>query len=120
MRAAGNEAVLARAAGLTQRWNEATRAWLSRPVPRWPYPAGRVEGTRAFARILATFGDAEGAVDAYRKVLELNLPAADEIDVRLILARRFAGTGRLDEAREQARRVLALAPGNLEAQQLLQ
>jgi len=119
VRAAGNEALLARAAGLTPRWNDATRAWLSRPVPRWPYPAGRVEGTRAFARLLATLGDAEGAVEAYRKVLELDVPAADEIDVRLILARRFAGTGRLDEARDQARRVLVLAPGNLEARQLL-
>lgn len=119
VRAKGNEATLARAASMTARWNEATRAWLTRPVGGWPYPAGRVEGTRVFARLLATLGDADGATEAYEILLTLGIPHADEIDVRLILARRFAGTGRMEQARDQARRVLAIAPTNLEAQNLL-
>jgi hypothetical protein len=119
VRAKGNEAALARASALTPRWNEATRAWLARPVGGWPYPAGRVEGTRAFARLLATLGDADGATEAYQFLLTLGIRSDDEVDVRLILARRFAGTGRMEQARDQARRVLAIAPANVEAQNLL-
>jgi len=119
VKAAGNEQALARAAAMNDTWNQRTRAWLDRPVPRWGYPAGRVEGTRSFARLLATIGDPEGAVDAYTKLLALPIAKDEEIDVRLLLARRFSATGRSELAREQARRVLALAPLNLEAQRLL-
>jgi len=119
VKAAGNEPALARAAAMNDTWNRKTRAWLDRPVPRWRYPAGRVEGTRSFARLLATIGDPEGAVDAYTKLLALPIAKDEEIDARLLLARRFAATGRGELAREQARRVLALAPLNLEAQRLL-
>jgi len=120
VRVNGNETVLARAASMNERWNQATRAWLERPVPRWYYPAGRVEATRAFARLLATFDDAEGAVEIYGKLLELGVAPEEEIDIRLRLARRFAETGRVERAREEARRVLALAPSNLEARKLLE
>jgi hypothetical protein len=119
VRERGNEQALARAASINDRWNEATHAWLTRPIPKWRYPAGRVEGTRSFARLLATVGDAEGAVDAYTNLLELGILADEEIDIRLLLARRFSGTGRNEQAREQARRILAIAPQNLEAQRLL-
>jgi hypothetical protein len=119
VKARGNEQVLERAAAMNDRWNQATRAWLDRPVPEWRYPAGRVEGTRSFARLLATVGDAEGAVDAYTKLLALGIRTDEEIDVRLLLARRYSTTGRSELAREQARRVLAIAPTNLEAQELL-
>lgn len=119
VRERGNEQALARAASINDRWNEATRAWLLRPIPKWGYPAGRLEGTRSFARLLATVGDAEGAVEAYTKLLELGVPTEEEIETRLLLARRFSGTGRIELAREQARRILAIAPSNLEAQRLL-
>jgi hypothetical protein len=118
VRARGNEAALARAAAMNDRWNEATRSWLFRPVTAWGYPAGRVEGTRSFARLLATIGDPEGAVEVYAKLLELPIATEDEIDIRLLLARRFAATGRSAMAREQAQRILTLAPSNLEAQGL--
>jgi hypothetical protein len=119
VRADGNEDALARTASMNDRWNQATRAWLSRPVPRWRYPAGRVEGTRSFARLLATLGDPEAAVDAYSTLLTLHLATDEEVDVRLLLARRFAATGRAELAREQARAILAIAPTNSEAQRLL-
>ncbi len=120
VKARGNEQALERAAAMNDTSNQATRAWLDRPVPAWRYPAGRIEGTRSFARLLATVGDAEGAVDAYTKLLALPIPTDEEIDVRLLLARRFSTTGRDELAREQARRVLAIAPSNLEAQRMLQ
>jgi hypothetical protein len=118
VRVAGNDQALARAASLNDRWNGMTREWLERPVAAWPYPAGRVEGTLAFARLLATVDDAEGAVEAYTKLLELGVPRDVEIETRLILARRFSGTGRLEQARDQARHVLALDPRNQDAQAL--
>ena len=120
VRAAGNEAVFQRTASMTARWNDGTRAWLARPAPRWPYPAGRVEGTRAFARFLATIDDPEGAVSAYENLLTLGVAPEEEVDVRLLLARRFAATGRLERARVEARRILTIAPQNGEAQKLLQ
>jgi hypothetical protein len=120
VRARGNDEALARAAAMTERWNGTTRAWLSRPVSGWRYPAGRVEGTRAFARLLATLDDPEGAVEAYTNLLSLHIPTGEEVDVRLILARRFSATGRTELARDQARRILALAPGNGEASRWLQ
>jgi hypothetical protein len=120
VRGRGNEQVLARVASMNDRWNQATGAWLERPVPRWPYPAGRVEGTRAFARLLVTLDDPEGAVGIYEKLLALGVMADEEIDIRLRLAKRFAVTGRTERAHEEARRVLALAPSNLEAQKLLE
>jgi hypothetical protein len=118
VRAAGNEAAIARATSMSEAWNRKTRDWLSRPVPRWPYPAGRVEATRAFARLLATVGDADGAAETYTTLLTMPIPSRDEIDVRTLLARRYAATGRMDEARSQARRILALDPANAEAQKL--
>ena len=119
VRARGNDAALARAGAINERFNQATRVWLSQPVAKWPYPAGRVEGTRAFARLLATADDAEGAVEIYTRLLELGIPARDELEVRLLLARRFASTGRLDQAREQSRRILAIDPENAEVLKLL-
>ena len=112
-------AALARAAALRPEWNARTEAWLSAPAKRWPYPAGRVEGTRAYARFLATVGSAEPAVRAYLKLLELGIVADDEVQVRLLLARHFAATGRTAEAQEQARRILAFNPEQPEARALL-
>ena len=120
VKARGNEQALQRAAAMNDTCNQATRAWLDRPVPEWGYPAGRVEGTRSFARLLATVGDAEGAVDAYTKLLALRIRTDEELDVRLLLARRYSATGRAELAREQARRILAIAPKNVEALRLLQ
>jgi len=120
VRARGNEQTLERAASMNDRWNQATRAWLTRPIPKWGYPAGRVEGTRSFARLLATVGDAEGAAETWAKLLELGVPTNEEIDIRLRLARYFSGTGRIERAREEARRILAIAPSNHEAKKLLQ
>jgi hypothetical protein len=120
VRAQGNDEALARAASMNDRWNRQTRAWLARPIPKWRYPAGRVEGTRSFARLLATIGDPESAADVYSNLLQLHVATDEEIDVRLLLARRFAATGRSELAREQAKSILAIAPSNLEAQRLLQ
>jgi tetratricopeptide (TPR) repeat protein len=119
VRAAGNEQALARAAAMNDRWNRATRDWLERPFAKRPYPAGRVEGTRSFAGLLATVGDPKGAEEAYLKLLELGVTAGEEIETRLLLARRFAATGRIEQARDQARRILTIDPSNQEAQGLL-
>jgi hypothetical protein len=120
VRTRGNDDALARAAAINARWNQRTRDWLYKPVAKWPYPAGRAEGLRAFARLLATVNDADGATEVYTKLLELGIPSTDELEVRLILARRFAATGRLDEAKAQSRRILAIDPGNAEARKLLE
>ena len=53
------------------------------------------------------------------KLLELGVAVDEEVDVRLLLARYFASTGRIAQAQEQARRILELNPGNAEAQQLV-
>lgn len=119
VRTAGHAGVIARAAALRPAWDARTDAWLAAPAARWPYLAGRVEGTRAFARYLATIGSAEAAVHAYLVLLDLGIPRDDEVDVRLLLARHFAGTGRRSEAEEQARRILAIDPDNGEAQSLV-
>ena len=119
VRARGNEQVIARAGPIADRWNQATREWIERPVPKGRYPAGRVEGTRAFARLLATIGDPEGAAEQFTRVLELGVPVAEEIDIRLRLARFFAATGRAERARAELTRVLALAPDNREAREML-
>lgn len=120
VKARGNEQALQRAAAMNDTSNQATREWLDRPVPEWGYPAGRVEGTRSFARLLATVGDPEGALEAYTKLLALRIRTDEELDVRLLLARRYSATGRAELARVQAKRILAIAPGNVEALSLLQ
>jgi hypothetical protein len=70
--------------------------------------------------LLVTIGDPAAAVDIYNRLLELRIRADEEVDVRLLLARRFAATGQGEMAREQAKRILAISPSNLEAQRLLQ
>jgi hypothetical protein len=120
VRTQGNDAALARAASMRPQWSEQTDAWLARPVERWPYPAGRVEATRALARFLATIGSNEQAVTTYQKLLELGISRAEEVERRLLLARYFASTGRRAEAQEQARLILAIDPDNAEARKLLQ
>jgi hypothetical protein len=78
-----------------------------------------VEATRAYARALATVGRAEPAIKAYLKLVELGIPAAEEIERRLMLARYFAGRSRTTEAQEQARRILVVDPQNSEALRLV-
>jgi hypothetical protein len=119
VRTAGNDAALARAAALRPAWDARTDAWLARPAAKWPYPAGRIEGTRALARFRATVGLLEPAVAAYLKLVELGIPSSEEIEDRLLLARYFAKTGRIDRAREQALRILAIDPGQAEARRLV-
>jgi hypothetical protein len=102
-------AALARATSIRAAWNSRTGAWLARPAPRF-YAAGRVEGTIGFN---------EPAVTAYLKLFELGIPASEEIDRRLLVARYFASRGRLPQAQEQTRRILAIAPDNAEAQQMV-
>ncbi len=119
VRTSGNDAALARAAALRPEWDARTDAWLARPAVKWPYPAGRIEGTRALARFRATVGLLEPAVTAYLKLVDLGIPSREEIEDRLLLARYFAKTGRLDQAREQALRILAIDPGQAEARKLV-
>jgi tetratricopeptide (TPR) repeat protein len=117
VRTQGNDAAIARAASVRAAWSERTEAWLSRPAPKF-YSAGRVEGTRAYARVLATIGLAEPAITAYSKLFELGIPAREEVERRLLVMRYLAAHGRSAEAQEQARRILALAPDNAEARAL--
>lgn len=119
VRTEGNAAAIARANAIRPEWDARTDAWLNRPITSsWHYPSGRVEGTRAYARALATVGRAEPAIATYLKLVELGIPASEEIDRRLMLARYFSGRGRVTEAQEQARKVLALDPQNAEALKL--
>lgn len=115
VRTAGNVDALARASTLRPDWDAKTEAWLQQPARRWPYQAGRAEALRAYARLQATVGAAQPAIEAYERLLALGLPRAQEIDTRLLLARFFVTRGRQDDAREQARRILSLDPGNVEA-----
>ena len=119
VRTQGNAAALRRAASIRDEWNRQTDAWLSRPARTWPYAAGRVEGTRAYARFLATIGQNEPAVTAYLKLFELGVSPSEELERRLLVARYFASHGRPEQAREQARRMLAIDPENAEARKLL-
>jgi hypothetical protein len=119
VRTKGNDAALARAASIRPEWNAKTDAWLSRPAQKWPYPAGRIEGTRAYARFLATVGLAEPAVAAYLRLVELNISDSEEVERRLLIAHYFASTGHQPQAQEQAHRILAIDPSNAEAQKLL-
>ena len=118
VRTRGNATAIARAAALRPEWDAKTAAWLAQPSARWPYPAGRVDGTRAYARFMATIGRAQPSVEAYLKLLDLGLRGSEEIEIRLRLARYFASTGRRAEAQDQARRVLAIDPANAEALRL--
>jgi Flp pilus assembly protein TadD len=58
-------------------------------------------------------------VAAYLRLVDLNISTGEEVDRRLLIARYYASTGRLSEASEQARRILAIDPSNADAQSLL-
>jgi hypothetical protein len=119
LRAGGNDDAAQRAAAQRDAWNARTAAWLARPAVARPYPAGRIEGTRAYARFLATVGFAEPAIEAYKVLVQLGITKAEEVDVRLRLARYFVNRERLAEAREQTQRILALDPANRDVAGLL-
>lgn len=112
VRTAGNDAAIARAGALRAQFDAETAAWLARPAPSWPYPAGRAEATRAYARFLATIGKGEDAVAAYKRLLELRIPDADAVETRLLLMNYYSSRNRLDEAREQAQQILAIEPNH--------
>jgi len=119
VRSKGNEAAIARASSLRAEWNARTDAWLSRPPRKWPYPAGRIEGTRAYARFMATIGLSEPAVAAYLRLVDLNISEKEEVERRLLIARFFAAGGHMPQAQEQARRILQIDSSNSEARNLL-
>lgn len=99
VRRTGNDDAIARAESAQDPWNAKTRAWLERPAPRWVYPAGRVEGTRSFAGLLAVLGDDEGSAEAFKRLIRLGIPRAEEADLRLRLAKFYRSAGREAEAR---------------------
>lgn len=119
VRKQGNGEALARAAAIRSEWDAKTEAWVSRPARQWPYPAGRIEGTRAYARFLGSIGQTEAAVNAYSRLVELNISPDEQVQWRLLMGRYYAATGRLPQAAEQARRILAIDPSNADAQTLL-
>lgn len=119
VRTKNNDAAIARASAIRTEWNARTDAWLSRPIQKWPYPAGRIEGTRAYARFLATVGLNEPAVAAYLRLVDLNISSKEEVERRLLIARYFKSTGHIPQAQEQAHAILAIDPANAEAQRLL-
>jgi hypothetical protein len=119
VRRSGNDAALARASAIRPEWDARTDAWLSRPSRRWPYPAGRIEGTRAYARLLGSLGHIDAAVAAYRRLVELNISSAEEVEHRVLLARYFAGSDRTSEALEQVARILEIDPSNAEARAMI-
>jgi len=118
VRTAGNEEAIARAGALQDPWNARTRAWLSRPAARFSFDAGRVEATRAFARLLAILGDGDGSAEVYHRLFGLGITQREEVDIRLSLARYFQQVGRTDAARPELDRVLEIDPGNREARAL--
>lgn len=119
VRTQGNAAALERAAAIRSEWDAKTEAWITRPTRKWPYPAGRIEGTRAYARFLGSIGRTEDAVNAYLRLVELNISQDEEVEWRLLIARYYAATSRLPQASEQARKILAIDPSNTDAQALL-
>jgi hypothetical protein len=119
VRTKDNGAALERAASIRGEWDAKTEAWVSRPARKWPYPAGRIEGTRSYARFLGTIGQTEAAVNAYSRLVDLNISRDEEVQWRLLIARYYASTSRLPQASEQARRILAIDPSNADAQALL-
>ena len=119
VRSRGNEAAIARADAIQERFNRETRAWLDRPIPRWRFLPGRVEGTRAFARLLATLGDDEGSAEQFLRLIALGIRREEEADIRLRLAKLYRNTGRAEQSRKELDRVLELAPDNAEARELL-
>ncbi|NQW04684.1 MAG: hypothetical protein HQ485_11730 [Acidobacteria bacterium] len=121
VRAQGNDEAIARAASIRPKWDARTNAWLTRATDQgWPYPAGRVAGTRAYARFAAGIGRADAAIAAYLTLIELGIRPTEEIERRLLLARYFVSNNRQAEAREQARGILAIDPQHAEALRLLQ
>jgi hypothetical protein len=119
VRAQGNEQAIARAVSLSDRYNRATRAWLERPIPKIHFPGGRIEGTRSFARLLATIGDGDGAAEQYSRLFELGIPEPEEIEIRLLMAKYFSESGRADRAKKELERILTIDPGNRDAQERL-
>jgi tetratricopeptide (TPR) repeat protein len=119
VRKQGNGAAIERAAAIRPEWDAKTSAWISRPARKWPYPAGRIEGTRAYARFLGSIGRHEEAVNAYLRLADLNISQDEEVEWRLLAARYYASTSRLQQASEQARKILAIDPSNADAQSLL-
>ncbi|HEX4826060.1 MAG TPA: hypothetical protein VFV19_17310 [Candidatus Polarisedimenticolaceae bacterium] len=120
VRRQGNDVVLARADALQAVWNGRTKAWLERPAGKYTFDAGRVEGTRAFARLLAVLGDGDGSVEEYHRLIGLGITRREEREVRLSLARYFREVGRRPEMRQEAGRVLEIDPGNDEARSMLE
>jgi tetratricopeptide (TPR) repeat protein len=118
VRREGNDEAVARAEQAQGPWNDTTRAWLARPVPKGRWPAGRVEGTRAFAALLAVLGDDEGSAEQYKQLIALGISPAEEADLRLRMAKLYKITGRPDESRRELERVLQIDPDNTEAKAL--
>jgi tetratricopeptide (TPR) repeat protein len=119
VRTSGNEAALARATAIRGEWDARTAAWLSRPAKKWPYPAGRIEGTRAYGRFLGKIGRTEEAVQAYLTLANLNISEDEEVERRLLVARYYAASGRTTETIEQVNRILEIDPENAAARALL-
>jgi len=115
----GNDAALDRASAIRGAWDARTAEWLSRPAQRWPYPAGRIEGTRAYARLMGSIGATDAAIAAYGRLVDLNISAGEEVEHRLLLARYFASTDRTADALAQLGRILELDPSNADARAML-
>lgn len=115
VRAKGNDEAIARAMALQETWNGKTHDWLERPIDTWRFHPGRVDGTRAFARLLATMREDEASAEQYERLLGMGIPTAEEAEVRVLLARHYKAAGQADRARGEIDRVLQISPDNAEA-----
>jgi tetratricopeptide (TPR) repeat protein len=105
----------------TTTWRPRTEAELSSPVRTWSWQwsVDRYTGQLAYARLLETLGERQGALRWYEAALELGLPPEFEVGTRQRAAQYRAQSGELAQARVHLEKALETDPDDAETRGML-
>jgi len=111
---ANDDRIEAARTAFSATWRDRTEKAMSGPRPTfpWQWSIGRYTGQLAYARVLETVGDQNGALKWFQQAIELGLPRDYNVDARQRAAQYLASAGQYAQARMQLEKAAEADPSN--------
>jgi tetratricopeptide (TPR) repeat protein len=122
VRAAGRgDLVAAARTAFTASWQQKTEQALGGPRQTfpWQWSIDRYTGQLAYARVLETLGEREGALKWFEAAIATGLAPEYEVDTRQRVAQYLASAGQFAQARLHLQRAAAVDPSNATTRNML-
>ena len=122
VRSGANDGLIEAArAAFSSTWRERNEKVLSDPPQTfsWQWSIGRYTGQLAYARLLETVGDKQGALEWFEAAIAGGLPAGFDIEARQRAAAHLVSAGQFAQARMHLQKALQDDPANQSTRSML-